>query len=142
MSTGGLPIRFPSARDAALPDVAPLPLDDGQGEVQQELVGGRGGIELPLGEDHQVDAGSVTSLMKRRPSTALRLMRSMSLTTKVSPTCTEALQGLAAAPGARSDLRDDLVDAVLLELAGRVSRLPWSLVVWLTRAKPTVGGRG
>ena len=45
------------ALDAELLDVAPLPLGDGQGEVQPELVGGRGGIELPLGEDHQVDAG-------------------------------------------------------------------------------------
>ena len=45
------------ALDAALPDVAPLPLGDGQGEVQQELAGGGGGVELPLGEDHQVDAG-------------------------------------------------------------------------------------
>ena len=70
------------ARDAALSDVAPLPLGDGQGEVQQELVRGRGGIELPLGEDHQVDAGSVASLMKRRPFTALRLMRPMALTTR------------------------------------------------------------
>ena len=61
---------------------------------------------------------SVTSLMKRRPSTALRLMRSMALTTRASPICTEALQGLAVAPSARSDLSDDLVDAVLLELAG------------------------
>ena len=30
------------ALDAALPDVAPLPLGDGQGEVQQELPGGGG----------------------------------------------------------------------------------------------------
>ena len=124
VSTGGLPIRFPSARARCWPGMLRSRMllhshsADGQGEVQQELVGGRGGIELPLGEDHQVDAGSVTSLMKRRPSTALRLMRSMALTTRVSPTCTGALQGLAVAPGARSDLRDDLVDAVLLELAG------------------------
>ena len=61
---------------------------------------------------------SVTSLMNRRPSMALRLMRSVALTTRASPICTEALQGLAVAPGARSDLNDDLVDAVLLELAG------------------------
>ena len=54
VSAGGRPIRFPSARgpllalDAALPDIAPLPLGDGQGEVQQELPGGGGRVELPL----------------------------------------------------------------------------------------------
>ena len=36
------------ALDAALPYVAPLPLGDGQGEVQQELPGGGGRVELPL----------------------------------------------------------------------------------------------
>ena len=83
VSTGGAPDALPLSPgpdlslDAALPDVAPLPLGDGQGEVQQELAGGGGGVELPLREDHQVDAGVVASLMKRRPSTARRLMRSM-----------------------------------------------------------------
>ena len=41
------------ALDAAVPNVAPLPLGDGQSEVQEELAGGGGGVELPLGEDRQ-----------------------------------------------------------------------------------------
>ena len=64
---------------------------------------------------------SVMSLMKRRPSTARRLMRSMAVTTRVSPACSLNLQvpqGPAVAPGARADLRDELVHAVVLELLG------------------------
>ena len=109
------------ALDAAVPDVAPLPLGDGQSEVQQELAGGGGGLELPLGEDHQVDAGvghvpDETEAVHGPAADAVDGGDHQGVAgLQPGP---EVPQGLAVAPGARADLGDDLVDAVVLELLG------------------------
>ena len=107
--------------DAAVPDVAPLPLGDGQGEVQEELAGGGGGVELPLGEDHQVDAGvghvpDEAQAVHGPPADAVDGGDRQGVS-GLQPDL-EVPQGLAVAPSARADLGDDLVDAVVLELAG------------------------
>ena len=107
--------------NASVPDVAPLPLGDGQGEVQQELAGGGGGVELPLGEDHQVDAGvghvpDEAQSVHGPPADAVDGGDHQGVP-GLQPDL-EVPQGLAVAPGPRADLGDDLVDAVVLELAG------------------------
>ena len=109
------------ALDASVPDVAPLPLGDGQSEVQQELAGGGGGVELPLGEDHQVDAGvghvpDETEAVHGPAADAVDGGDHQGVAgLQPGP---EVLERLAVAPGARADLGDDLVDAVVLELLG------------------------
>ena len=109
------------ALDAALPDVAPLPLGNGQGEVQQELARGGGSVELPLGEDHQVNAGvghvpDEAEAVHGPPADAVDGGHHQGVA-GLQPAL-EVPQSLAVAPRARADLGDDLVDAVVLELAG------------------------
>ena len=89
-----------------------------QDEVPEELAdGGGGGVELPLGGDHQVDAG-----VGHAPDEAQAVHGPAADAVdggdhqgvpglQPGP---EVPQGLAVAPGARADLGDDLVDAVVL----------------------------